>query len=59
MKQTIKERMNELNINLMQLHELSGVRYATLSEFINGNKQIGFNNLEKICHAIKLELSCY
>jgi len=56
MKQTIKNRMKELNCNLMQLHNTSGVRYATLSGFINGDKQIRFHNLEKICNALNLEL---
>ncbi|MBG7630641.1 MAG: helix-turn-helix transcriptional regulator [Bacteroidetes bacterium] len=59
MKQTIKNRMKELNFNLMQLHNTSGVRYATLSGFINGDKQIRFHNLEKICNALKLELKCF
>tara|TARA_R110001606_G_scaffold254242_1_gene402185 strand:- start:14 stop:259 length:246 start_codon:yes stop_codon:yes gene_type:complete len=59
MKQIIKNRMKELNFNLMQLHNTSGVRYATLSGFINGDKQIRFHNLEKICNALKLELKCY
>ena len=48
--------MKELNYNLLQLHEKSGVRYATLSGFINGEKQIRFHNLEKICKALNLEL---
>ena len=56
MKQAIKNRMKELNFNLMQLHNTSGVRYATLSGFINGDKQIRFHNLENICNALKLEL---
>jgi len=56
MKQIIKNRMKELNMNLIQLHEASGVRYATLSTFLNGDKQIRFHNLEKICDALKLEL---
>jgi len=59
MKEAIKNKMSELNYNLLQLHEKSGVRYATLSEFINGNKQIHINNLEKICKALKLELKDY
>jgi DNA-binding Xre family transcriptional regulator len=58
MKQTIKNRMKELDWNLMQLHEVSGVRYATLSTFLNGDKQIRFHNLEKICNALDLELVC-
>ncbi len=56
MKQTIKNRMKELDWNLMQLHQASGVRYATLSTFLNGDKQIRFHNLEKICNALDLEL---
>ena len=48
--------MNELDINLLQLHKKCGVRYATLSGFINGDKQIRFHNLEKICDALNLEL---
>jgi len=56
MKQTIKNRMKQLDWNLMQLHEVSGVRYATLSTFLNGDKQIRFHNLEKICNALNLEL---
>jgi DNA-binding Xre family transcriptional regulator len=59
MKQTIKNRMKQLDWNLMKLHEISGVRYATLSTFLNGDKQIRFHNLEKICNALKLELKCY
>ena len=58
MKQTIKNRMKELDWNLMKLHEVCGVRYATLSTFLNGNKQIRFHNLEKICNALDLELVC-
>jgi len=58
MKQTIKNRMKELDWNLMKLHQASGVRYATLSTFINGDKQIRFHNLEKICNALDLELVC-
>jgi DNA-binding Xre family transcriptional regulator len=59
MKQTIKNRMKQLDWNLMKLHEVSGVRYATLSTFLNGDKQIRFHNLEKICNALDLELVCY
>lgn len=58
MKQTIKNRMKQLNWNLIKLHEVSGVRYATLSTFLNGDKQIRFHNLEKICNALDLELVC-
>ncbi len=57
MKKAIKIQMEFFNWTLKALHEHSGVRYATLSEFINGNKQISFENLEKICKSLELELS--
>ncbi len=56
MKEAIKNKMIESNYNLLELHKRSGVRYATLSGFINGDKQIRFHNLEKICDALNLEL---
>jgi len=56
MKETIKNRLKELNWSVTRLHEGCGVRYATLTEFINGNKQISFDNLEKICNCLNLEL---
>jgi len=56
MKEAIKNKMIESNYNLLELHKRSGVRYATLSGFINGEKQIRFHNLEKICDALNLEL---
>tara|TARA_R110000803_G_scaffold165380_1_gene228896 strand:- start:51 stop:230 length:180 start_codon:yes stop_codon:yes gene_type:complete len=56
MKHTIKQKLTKINWTIKQLHLVSGVRYATLSEFINGNKQISFENLEIICKVLNLEL---
>lgn len=57
MKKAIKIQLDFFGWTLKKLHEKSGVRYATLSEFINGNKQISFENLQKVCKVLELELS--
>lgn len=52
----IKERRKTLNITQETLSEISGVGLRTLKQFESGKSNLTFNNLQKICDTLGLEI---
>jgi len=51
------ERLKQ-GLSWRQIHLLSGVRYATIKDFLSGRAEsISIPNLEKICDLLKLGLT--
>ena len=53
---TIKQRMSKKGINQKQLSELSGVRQAAISQFLNGKQQLQTDSLGKIMDVLGLKI---
>ncbi|ENH95513.1 XRE family transcriptional regulator [Gracilibacillus halophilus YIM-C55.5] len=54
-KIALNELLHEYNLSLHQLHLLTGVRRATLSELANGKRQrIQLEHIEKIANALDI-----
>jgi DNA-binding Xre family transcriptional regulator len=56
MREKIKIAMIKQEISFLELAEATGIRYQTLTAFINGGKNTFFSNFEKICNILDLEL---
>lgn len=52
-KDQITIRMAEKKLSIRKLSAESGVRYATISDWLNGKKDIYVRNLEKLLEALK------
>lgn len=52
----IKERRKTLNITQETLSEISGVGLRTLKQFESGKSNLTFNNLQKICDTLGMEI---
>lgn len=57
MLEQIKNRRKELKMTHAVLSELSGVRQATISEYLAGSKITQAPNVIKICKAMDLKLT--
>jgi len=55
-RQAIRDRLQELNWSVLRLSNESKVRYATLTEFINSDKGISIDNLEKVLKVLELNI---
>jgi DNA-binding Xre family transcriptional regulator len=54
----LKELAEECNTNLHQVHQKTGIRYATLVELSNNKRQsISFKDLEKIITGFDLPIT--
>ncbi|MGP4038799.1 helix-turn-helix domain-containing protein [Gracilibacillus sp. D59] len=52
---TVNELLHQHNLSLNQLHLMTGVRRATLSELANGKRQrIQLEHIEKIANALDI-----
>ncbi|WP_449355187.1 helix-turn-helix domain-containing protein [Virgibacillus natechei] len=52
----LNELLNRYNLSINQLHLLTGIRRATLSELANGKRQrIQLEHIEKIALALEIE----
>lgn len=53
-RKAIKTRLSERKWNVTDLHKATGIRLATLTEFLNKGKGISIDNLEKVMDTLDM-----
>lgn len=52
----VKEKMADQKISIKMLIELTGVSQTTMYAFLNGERNLGIDKMQKIWNALKIEL---
>lgn len=55
-REIIKSRLEELDITVTKLGNLTGIDKSTISSFLAGNRTISNKNIEKIMGVLRLSL---
>jgi transcriptional regulator with XRE-family HTH domain len=58
-REAIKEELDRLRWSILRLSKEANVRNATLSEYLNGNKEMHSTNIEKCLNALNLSIKAY
>ena len=58
-REAIKEELDRLMWSILRLSKEANVRNVTLSEYLNGNKEMHSTNIEKCLNALNLSIKAY
>lgn len=55
-RETIQKELTKRGWSVLKLSNETGIRYASLTEYLKGNKELSSKNLEIICKTLNLKL---